>query len=191
MLSTSDITNPQKLWSPIETMTKPSPIPQMSGIYGFYFRKIPPNVPIENCTVYDHLTLLYVGIAPRLSKKPSSATLRTRIRFHLRGNAYGSTFRLSLGCLLSEQVNIKLQRSGKTLTFGKDGEDRLSQWIADNALLTWSTTKNPWLFEEYLFKTLSLPLNLLGNENHRFYPALKQIRSHCKTAALIGAAPKE
>jgi hypothetical protein len=52
----------------------------------------------------------------------------SRNRYHYRGNAEGSTLRLTLGCLLSSSLGLRLRRvgSGKRLTFA-DGEARLSE----------------------------------------------------------------
>jgi len=46
------------------------------------------------------------------------------MRDHFTGNAEGSTLRLTLGCLLSETLNIKLRRvgRGKRHTFTNPGE---------------------------------------------------------------------
>jgi len=67
--------------------------------------------------------LLYVGITPgppSATGKTSRQTLRSRLRYHFRGNAEGSTLRLSVGCLLSESLRIELRRvgSGLRMTFG-------------------------------------------------------------------------
>jgi hypothetical protein len=75
------------------------------------------------------MTLLYVGISPKAPPKaggrPSKQNLRTRIRTHYRGNASGSTLRLSLGCLFAETLMIELRRHGKSERrhFGKEGEE--------------------------------------------------------------------
>ncbi|WP_376766154.1 GIY-YIG nuclease family protein [Arthrobacter mobilis] len=49
--------------------------------------------------------MLYIGIAwkepPRNGTRPSTQTLWHRIRYHYRGNAEGSTLRLTLGCHLA------------------------------------------------------------------------------------------
>jgi hypothetical protein len=42
----------------------------------------------------------------------SRQNLRKRLRYHYRGNAYGSTLRLTLGALLNEQLIIQLRRVG-------------------------------------------------------------------------------
>jgi hypothetical protein len=74
-------------------------------------------------------SLLYVGISPppKNGAKPSKQTMRERIRYHYQGNAEGSTLRLTLGCLLSEELDIELRRvgSGKRMTYAA-GEEVLS-----------------------------------------------------------------
>ena len=76
---------------------------------------------------------------PRDGSKPSRRNLATRILNHLRGNAYESTLRLTLGCLLAKELGIRIQRigSGDRLTFGP-GERILSGWMAENAFVTWA-----------------------------------------------------
>ncbi|MER6923283.1 GIY-YIG nuclease family protein [Streptomyces spiralis] len=54
-----------------------------------------------------------------------------RGRYHYRGNAAGSTLRLTLGCLFG--LELRRVGSGTRLTFGRVGEARLSQWMAANA----------------------------------------------------------
>src|SRR5688572_23853962 len=107
------IRTPARLWTRDE-MLGTDCVPRSPGVYGCYFREIPPAVPTEGCIVHDDLTLLYVGIAPKAptqnGRSPSKATLRSRLRYHMRGNAYGSTLRLTLGCLMSERLGIALQR---------------------------------------------------------------------------------
>ncbi len=180
-----EIIEPGKYWSRTEILESPSPVPKKSGIYGWYFREIPPTVPIENCIRHENFTLLYVDIAPRQGYKPTNQNLARRIRSHMRGNAYGSTLRLSLGCLLSQKLGITLQRvgSGDRLTFG-NGEEILSNWMSENAYVTWLVRDEPWLFEDQLIKMLSLPLNLKGNESHPFHPILTKFRSECRHEAL-------
>ena len=178
-----DILAPSKLWSRSEVLNqKPCPVPQESGVYAWYFRQIPAIVPVQDCHRYNDLTLLYVGIAP--SKPASSNNLRNRIKEHFQSNAFGSTLRLSLGCLLAKKLDIELRRvgSGKRTTFGA-GEARLSNWMEQNAFVVWTLYTEPWLLEEKLIQSLSLPLNLRGNEHHPFYQQLSEIRSQAKERA--------
>jgi hypothetical protein len=102
-------------------------------VYGWYLRELPPSVPAAECVNCNGLTLLYIGIAPRPPAKNgsiSSRTLRTRLRQHYALNAEGSTLRLTLGCLLAQQLGIELRRvgSGQRMTFGA-GEHVLSTWM--------------------------------------------------------------
>lgn len=179
----TELLNPSRIWSRVEVLSqRPCPIPAESGVYAWYFKQVPTIIPTKNCHQYNNYTLLYVGIAP--SRPTSSNTLRKRIRQHYRGNAYGSTLRLSLGCLLAEELGIELRRvgSGKRQTFGS-GENTLSNWMEQNAFVTCTQHFEPWVLEDELIQQLSLPLNLRGNENHPFYPKLTVIRSQAKTQA--------
>ena len=178
-----ELLNPSRIWSRAEVLNqKPCPIPADSGIYAWYFKQFPAIIPFQNCHQYNDYTLLYVGIAP--SRPNSSNNLRKRIKQHYRGNAYGSTLRLSLGCLLAEELGIELRRvgSGKRMTFSSD-ESILSDWMEQNAVVTWVQHPVPWVLEEELIQQLSLPLNLRGNENHPFYAKLSAVRKNAKKRA--------
>lgn len=130
----SPLLAPLHLFTREEVLMRPSPVPASAGVYAWYFNKVPDGVPIQGCHTFEGHTLLYVGISP---KKPSAdgltmsrQSLRTRIRYHYRGNAYGSTLRLTLGSLLAPELGIRLRRvgSGTRLTFSA-GEGTLSEWM--------------------------------------------------------------
>lgn len=179
---------PNHLWSRQEVLDRPCPVPKAPGVYAWYFKEVPPGVPTDNCFHYQDYTLLYVGISPKAppknGAKPSSQMLRDRVVYHYRGNAEGSTLRLTLGCLLSDKLGIKLRRvgSGKRMTFA-EGETALSEWMDQNAFITWCEHPTPWIPEESLIETLSLPLNIDQNRHHPFYPSLKLIRAEAKEVA--------
>ena len=77
---------------------------------------MPAGVPAGACVVRDGWTLLYVGISPKASPSngapASRQTIQSRIRYHYRGNAEGSTLRLTLGVLLAADLGIELRRVG-------------------------------------------------------------------------------
>jgi hypothetical protein len=87
------------------------------------------------------------------------------MRDHFGGNAEGSTLRLTLGCLLSEPLHIKLRRvgSGRRHTFTNPGEILLDNWMAQHAGVAWAPVEEPWIVERRLLREVSLPLNLQGN----------------------------
>lgn len=154
----------------------------ISGIYGWYFSDIPEQIDSEKCQEFSGLRLLYVGIAPRRPslKGKSNGTLRKRLRTHIRGSSYGSTLRLSIGCLLSdaqsEQYHIELRRTSQKSYSFNEGEYVLDEWLNKYARVCWIECDNPWEFESHAFQRFSLPLNLLENENHPFYEKLCNLR---------------
>lgn len=179
----------ERLWSRGECLALECPVPRTAGVYAWFFRVVPPGVPAEDCHRALGATLLYAGISPRqpaaLSGAPSRQTLRSRIRNHYRGNAAGSTLRLTLGCLLEREIGVLLQRVGRgdRCTFG-EGEARLSEWMARNALVAWLPTAEPWRLEELLIGSVSLPLNLQHNERHPFHAQLSALRREARARAL-------
>jgi hypothetical protein len=85
---------PDVLCTAEAVLTRPSPVPAAAGVYAWYFNSVPAGVPTGGCHVVGDATLLYVGISPKAPPanggRPSRQTIRGRIRYHYRGNAYGS-----------------------------------------------------------------------------------------------------
>ncbi len=190
--------SPTKLWSRAEILSSPSPVPRAPGVYAWYFHQVPPEIPLGGCLTHDDLTLLYVGIS--LKAPPTEGhirigqSLRYRVRQHLRGNAEGSTLRLTLGCLLSDQLGIELRRvrshtsmkgddDAYRYTFTRKGEALLDAWLDHNAFVTWMVDETPWLVEEELIRSVSLPLNLDQNRNHQFHATLSNQRKEARERA--------
>ena len=174
-----EIINPQRLYSRSEVLSKPSPVPSVNGIYGWYFCEIPGITPTEGCLVSGNKTLLYVGISPDKVVKPNSTqNLRKRITYHYRGNAEGSTLRRTLGALLAPGSGFPLRRvgSGKRMTLTHAGEKWLDSWMDQHAFVCWMRHPSPWDVEKELISDISLPLNIRGNELHPFITKLKALR---------------
>jgi len=169
-------------------MSKSCPVPKKPGIYAWYFKEIVPPKYTYGCITRDNLKLLYIGISPNKPpinrKAASTQSLWHRIRHHYNGSAYGSTLRLSLGCILAERLGIELRYvgSGNRMTFS-DGESALNNWLEDNAFVCWEEIESPWLSEEIIINSLSLPLNLHKNNNHPYYPILAGLRKQAKLQA--------
>ncbi|QKW62574.1 hypothetical protein HUT15_19730 [Streptomyces sp. NA03103] len=169
------LVSPDRLWSAQEVLARPSPVPAAAGVYGWHFEQ-PPH------TDLDAERLLYIGIAPRyMANRTSTQNLRKRVRYHYRGNAAGSTLRLTLGCLLG--MELRRVGSGKRMTFGKAGEAALSQWMADNARVCWIERSEPWDLESQLIAQLDLPLNLDQNRHNAFHTRLKELRAQARQRA--------
>ena len=184
----SGFLNPKRVYSRQEVLARPSPVPAAGGVYGWWFRCLPPRVDVGDCNPHGDLRLLYAGISPRQPPRngnPSSQqTLRQRLRIHYAGNAEGSTLRKTLGCLLSGELDIQLRRvgSGTRKTFA-EGEQVLSAWMADNVFVSWVIREHPWELEDDLIAAVDLPLNLEGNSRNRFHQVLTQARARCVAQA--------
>lgn len=179
---------PDQLWSRQEVLhTSPSPVPKAPGVYAWYFQQTPPGIDTSQCHFFDGMPMLYVGIAPKRPYKDgrrSRSTLHQRVRYHYRGNAEGSTLRLTLGSLLGEELGIELRRvgSGRRRTFSS-GEDALSSWMQRNAFVCWLEHPTPWDIEEQLIARYDIPLNLDQNRHNRFHPRLTAARRAAKQRA--------
>ncbi|GHK03704.1 hypothetical protein SY2F82_55010 [Streptomyces sp. Y2F8-2] len=174
-MTAAALVHPDRLWSAQEVLVQQSPVPTAAGVYGWHFKKSPH-------TALASGRLLYVGIAPRhMSTRTSTQNLKKRVQYHYRGNAAGSTLRLSLGCLLG--LELRRVGSGTRLTFGRAGEAKLSQWMADNAQVCWLEHDEPWTMESELIAQLDLPLNLDQNRHNSFHGELKELRAKARERA--------
>jgi hypothetical protein len=179
--------DPEQVYSREDVLARPSPVPAQDGVYGWWFRTVPPLVVAAGCRQHQGLRLLYAGISPNRpppNRRPSSQSLRDRINYHYTGNAEGSTLRKTLGCLLADELGIQLRRvgSGTRRTF-VEGEQALSAWMAANAYVSWVVRDRPWELEEELIAGLDLPLNLQGNPHNRFHATLTAARARCVAQA--------
>ena len=68
------------------------------------------------------------------------------------------------------------------MTFGT-GEAILSDWMAENAFVTWQCCAELWLLEEQLILQVCLPLNLDQNHRNAFHAVLSVVRSAAKDPA--------
>lgn len=172
----SALRQPERLYAPSEVLGDGDPVPRLPGIYGWYFSGVEHVVPVEGCHEVQGCHLLYVGIAP--SSAGSGATLRSRIRQHLRSNASGSTLRRTLGSLVAEDIGLQMRRVGKSeRTHFAAGEVTLSAWMLDHARVCWAASVEPWAVEPAVIGSLDLPLNLQHNLGHPFRDELVRRRA--------------
>jgi hypothetical protein len=175
------IVNPRHLWSSAELDADPAVVPVASGIYGWYFDLLPCEIDVSACNRAHGATLLYVGIAP--GRVGSQSNLRRRLLQHRRDRG-GSTLRRSLAALLAEDLGLNPGVPGRgRLKIGDQGERALSDWIAANARVTWVTTPEPWIVEREFIERLDLPLNLMHNTRHPFWPRLTEARAVARMLA--------
>lgn len=171
---------PERLFSRAEVLQRPSLVPAVNGLYAWYFHDVPTVIPTNGCLEFNGKTLLYLGIAPDKANKPNSrASLLSRIRYHYRGNAEGSTLRRTLGVLLEDKSDFPLRRvgSGKRITLTHAGERWLDEWMEKSAFVAWMMHPEPWTIEHELLRDLSCPLNIHDNEHHPFCAILRLMRT--------------
>lgn len=172
---------PRHLVTARDLLMDRSLVPDVGGIYGWWFDCRVANAPLEGTLIKDGYRLLYVGIAPR---KPSAAgsesksTLRKRITRNHLGNRIGSsTLRRSLAWLLSDELSLCITQPGKKQVMAREHEDRLTQWMAEHAAVSFLVNPEPWSIEDELIATgPALPLNVKGSA-HPFSQVLSQLRS--------------
>jgi len=176
---------PKKVFSRKEVLSKEDFVPAKSGIYGFFFKSIPPKVPTKQCITFQNLTLLYVGISPDIVNKPDSkSNIKKRLQTHYSGNASGSTLRKTLGVLLEKESGYPLRRvgSGKRTTLTHLGEQWLDQWMDENLFVNFIVSEKPNEIEDYIIDNISLPLNI-KDSLHPFSTVLSQLRSQANLKA--------
>ena len=186
-----ELLSPATLHDRSAVMRSPSAAPARPGLYAWYFSEIPKGVDAGGCYVSNGHTLLYVGISPSAppanGKAPSRSHIKQRLRTHYGGNAAGSTLRLTLGCLLSDELGIQLRRvgSGGRFTFSNPGEQRIDAWMHDHAKVVWIEDERPWEREARILASgLRLPLNIAGN-SHASVAALSALRREMREAASL------
>jgi hypothetical protein len=158
---------PARVWSRREVLARPSPVPDAGGVYGWWFRRLPPLVDGSGCCHHEGLALLYVGISPRRPPRNGRVLgrqgLRRRLDTHYAGNAEGSTLRKTLGCLLAGELDLELRRvgSGRRRTFAA-GEPVLSAWMEENTRVSWVVRDCPWELEDVLIASVDPAAELGG-----------------------------
>lgn len=164
--------SPVRLHTAAEVAAQVSSAPKEPGIYTWYFDAIPPDINVSACHTIGGWSLLYTGISPKKpptnGRKPSKSHIHQRLCTHLTGNAARSTLRLTLGCLLEQEIGTILRRLGtrkpQRFTFTDSGEQFLSRWMYAHARVAWVEHSAPWEPEEMLLASgLPLPLNIKGN----------------------------
>ncbi len=54
--------SPVRVWSRREVLARPSPVPGASGVYGWWFRQLPPRVDASGCCHHEGLVLAGRGL---------------------------------------------------------------------------------------------------------------------------------
>lgn len=157
------ILQPAVGWSVGQLQSDPRLIPGSPGIYGWWFRSFPPDVPEEGTLRSGLGHLLYVGIAPNGPK--SSRTLRHRLRDHIHGPIGSSTLRRTLASVLATSLDLKFtQTAANRASMSAEDDRRLTEWMSREAMVTWLVCDRPWEVERHILASgPRLPLNIQGS----------------------------
>lgn len=173
---------PERLIAAADLLDRRASIPDVSGIYAWWFNTPIGAAPLEGTLHHHSNHLLYVGIAPR---QPSAAgnvsrgTLRKRItRNHLGSRIGSSTLRRSLAHLMKGSLGLEIVRRGKKDVMPRDQEAELTRWMSAHASLSYMPHPAAWEIEDRLIRCpyFVLPLNIRGSR-HAFSSGLQEVRS--------------
>ena len=64
-----------------------------------------------------------------------------------------------------------------------EGEEVLSNWMEDNAFVSWTVTPEPWIAEADLIASESLPLNIDQNQGSSSLEYVRKVRKDAKDIA--------
>lgn len=186
----ASLLTPPRLYTATEAAARSDGAPRRAGIYAWYFDTVPAAIDARQCHRSGRWTLLYCGISPKRppanGRAPSKSHLRTRLRTHFSGNAAGSTLRLTLGCLLEDEIGTILRRVGSwgRLTFTNPGEQVLDRWLHAHARVVWAAHPAPWEPEDALLASgLPLPLDIKDNPCAVLTAPVSALRSAAKRRA--------
>jgi hypothetical protein len=183
------LTHPDAMhpWSDVGTVCIP---PTDTGIYGWWFSEVPPQVPIKDCVFHRGHRLLYVGIG-------DDRSLKERLSDHCHDDASRSTLRKTLGCLLADVLDLSLivarwsrdKRGRPKPHYGFAGEHEraLSAWMRAHLRVAWVACERPIGHERRILGDLYLPLNEKKNTHCPFYPTLMAIKKRHLARAKHGA----
>jgi hypothetical protein len=65
------------------------------------------------------------------------------------------------------------------------GEKAISEWMGQNAYVTWVESLEPWNLEQLAIRSLPLPLNIDQNGHCSFCETLRRIRSTARMRAKL------
>jgi len=162
-----------------------SDLPELhgAGLYAFYLNDPEQLAPIET----GENGLVYIGMTQD----------DLHVRNHLLHQISGfSTLRRSFGALLKTRLNLVAIARGRgssesnfrNYCFTPDGEQRLSQWMADHLLaVQWTADRDAVkAMETMLIQRHCPPLNLMENPANRWRRHVMDRRALCAAEARAG-----
>ncbi len=145
-------------------------VPEGEGVYSIHCHD---PVLIDDLDAGDVGAAIYVGRA---------CNLRRRLRLHVRGPSAGSTFRGSLGLILSPSLDLGPKAADVGAGIWMENEDILSDWICVNLSVAFAASDASHSDEGALIQRLQPPLNIQQRHQRPSAQRLAQARAVLREA---------
>ncbi len=152
-------------------------LPETAGVYAMLLDN--PEA-LEPALRRAHLELdpLRLGRRAVLYLGATEDSLRNRVKCHLSDDTCISTFRMSLGAILAEQLGLRVRKNDEVPYFGfeRASELRLSRWIQANVSVAARPSPYAMLEEKSLIATQNPLLNIHGRRGRPGTDAVVMLR---------------
>lgn len=160
-------------------------IPEVGGLYAFSLKD--PSVLAEPLARAGlAMDVMGLGQRPLIYIGASGDSLRRRVRSHLRDDTQTSSFRMSLGALLTDQLalTVKPVRHKSVFGFLPQDEARLTAWMIQNLDVGVLPAVRPKALERRAITQSDPVLNIQGRRAHDAAWQVLLLRRRCldKTA---------
>ncbi len=155
-------------------------LPEVGGLYAFM---------LKDAGALDQalkraglvMDVMGVGQKPLLYIGASGADLRNRVQCHLRNDTQTSTFRMSLGALLADELNLQVKPVGYRNVFGfiEQDEARLTAWMRAHLDVGVLPAIRPMEVERRAIRTQDPMLNITGRRAHDLAWTILLLRRAC------------
>ena len=144
----------------------PDFLPEVAGVYALL---LDDPVALAPALERAHLSLdpLRLGQRAILYLGSTGDSLRRRLKCHLSHDTCRSTFRMSLGALLADELGLEVRVVSGQRYFGFEpaSEQRLSRWIDDNMSVALRTSNHALVEEKSLIASSDPVLNIQGRSD--------------------------
>lgn len=122
-----------------------------------------------------HRAVLYLGA--------TDGSLQRRLKCHLSSDTSRSTFRMSLGAVLAEELGLIVKPVGyrNLFAFTTESEQALNDWIDANVSIAMRASANALLEEKSLIASHSPVLNIAGRRDRAGAEAVMLVRSRFRS----------
>lgn len=163
-------------------------IPDVGGLYAFMLKN--PKAlaePLERAGLT--MDVMGLGQKPLIYIGASGDSLRRRVRCHLRNDTQNSSFRMSLGALLIDQLklNVKPIPYNNVFGFTHGDEVRLTAWMTEHLDVGVLPAVRPLEMERRAIIKREPVFNIVGRRAHDTAWQVLLLRRRCLDQTLVGS----